>query len=103
LNSFAAGILTFHSATIIKISLDGFGTYYQGCNDKKEVWERTHKTIHFQKHLKLILKLVLNRVFTFIALQTKTRKKCENAFPHPNKLWERRSPAFQRHCTSDAV
>jgi len=43
-------------------------------------WKRsvgTHqKSSRFQHHFKLILKSIFNKVFAFLALQTKTRKKC---------------------------
>jgi len=49
----------------------------------KKVWKRTWKTSSFQQHFKLIFESVFNDVglFTFIALQTKTLKKCGIVFP----------------------
>jgi len=39
------------------------------------------KSSHFQQHFKLVLKSVLNEVFTFIALQTKTWETVGTPFP----------------------
>ena len=56
----------------------------QGVVLKREVCERTWKTRHFEQDFRLIFKWIFNEVLTFIALQTKTWKKCGNAFTQQN-------------------